>query len=138
VSCRLSWVGPATKLGGVARPALPYAGSRLRPWAVGYLRLWPHDPPKHADTLTVQLRTFARQSGLVLADVYTEQTDVPASREGAAFRALVEALRHPHITTVIISAEHFSRFRGTSGAMCTAIATETAADIMIMSGRGAR
>jgi hypothetical protein len=38
----------------------------------------------------------------------------------------------------VIPAEHFSRFRGTSGAMCTAIATETAADIMIMSGRGAR
>jgi hypothetical protein len=134
MSCRTRGAGLATKPAGVARPALPCAGSRLRPWAVGYLRLWPHDPPKHADTLTTQLRTFAHQSGLVLADVYTEHTDVPASREGAVFRVLVEALRRPHITTMIIPAEHFSRFKGMYRAMCTAIATETTADIVIMSG----
>lgn len=62
-----------------------------------------------------------------------------ASREGAAFRALAEALRRPHVNTVIIPMpEHFSRFGGMYRAMCTAIAVETGADIVIMSGGGAR
>jgi hypothetical protein len=73
----------------------------------------------------------------VLDDVYTEHTDVPASHDGAAFRALVEVLRRPHIRTVIIpTPEHFSRFGGMYRAMCTAIAVETGADIVIMSERG--
>jgi hypothetical protein len=72
-----------------------------------------------------------------LADVYIEHADVPASREGAAFRALVEALRCPHIRTVIIpTPEHFSRFGGMYRAMRPAIAVETGADVLIMSERG--
>jgi hypothetical protein len=138
MNCHLSWAGPATQPGGVARPILTRcAGSRFRPLAVGYLRMWPSDPPEHADTLTAQLRAFARRSGLVPDDVYTEHPNVPASREGAAFRALVEALRRPHIRTVIIpTPEHFSRFGGMYRPMCTAIAVETGADIVMMSECG--
>jgi hypothetical protein len=139
MSCRLSWTGPATQPGGVTRPVLtPCAGSRFRPLAVGYLRVWPSDPPGHADTLAVQLRAFAHRSGLALADTYTEQPGV-SSREGAAFSALVEALRRPHINTVIIpTPEHFSWFGGMYRAMRTAIDVETGADVLIMSGGGAR
>lgn len=137
MTCRLSWVGPATQLGGVAGPAFPCVGSRFGPLAVGYLRVWPSDPPGHVDVLSARLRAFAHVRGLALADMYTEEVDV-SSREGAAFRALVEALRRPHITTVIIPAEQFSRFGGMSRAMCTAIAVETGDDLLIMSGRGAR
>lgn len=94
-------------------------------------------PPGHADTLTAQLRAFAHRSGLMLDDVYTEHPDVPASREGAAFRALVEALRHP--TYVRSSFLCLSTSRGS--AVCTGscirlIAVETGADIVIMSKRG--
>jgi hypothetical protein len=136
VSYLRSGVGSAARPGGVAGPTLvPCAGSRFRPLAVGYRRVWPSDPAGHADALTARLRAFAHGSGLALADVYTEQTDVP-SREGAAFRALVEALRRPHINTVIIPApEHFSRFGGMYRAMYTAIDVETGADVLIMSER---
>jgi hypothetical protein len=100
---------------------------------VGYLRVWPTDPPGHADALTAQLRAFADRSGLVLADVYTEQPDV-SSREGAAFDALVEALRRPHIHAVVIpSPEHFSRFGGMYRAMRTVIGAETSADVLVVS-----
>lgn len=101
MSCRLSWAGSATQSGGVTGPVLTVrAGLRFRPLAAVYLRAWLSNPPGHADTLTVQLRAFADRSSLALADVYT---DVPASREGAAFSALVEALRRLHINTVIMS-----------------------------------
>ncbi len=104
--------------------------------AVGYLRLWPSDPPAHAYALAAQLRAFAHAGGLALADVYTEQPDV-SFREGAAFRARVEALRRPHIHTVIIpTAEHFSRFGGMYRAMRAVIEVETGADVLIMSQRG--
>lgn len=47
-----------------------------------------------------------------MADVYTEEPGV-SSREGAAFSALVDALRRPHIHAVVIpSTPHFSRFGG--------------------------
>jgi hypothetical protein len=138
MSCRLSWVGPATLPGGVGGLVLTdCAGSRFAPLAVGYLRVWPSDPPGHADTLTTQLWAFAHRSGLVLADVYIEHADVSASREGAAFLALVEALRRPHIRTVIIpTPEHFSRFGGMYQTMRTVIETETGADVLIMSEHG--
>lgn len=138
MSCRLSWTGLATQPGGVARPVLtPCAGSRFRPLPVGYLRVWPSDPPGHADTLIAQLRAFAQQSDLVLDEVYTEYTDVPTSRVGEAFRALVEALRRSRIHTVIIPApEHFSRFGGMYWAMRTVIDMETGADVLIMSSMG--
>jgi hypothetical protein len=138
MSCRLSWVGPATQPGGVARPVLTLcAGSRFRRLAVGYVRLWPSDPPGLTDALSTQLRAFAHRCGLALANIYTEHTDVPASREGAAFRALIEALRRPHIHTVIIPApEHFSRFGGMYQAMRAVIDMETGADVLIMSNRG--
>lgn len=136
MSCRLSCTTPRTRPGGVAEPALMCAGSQFRPLAVGYLRPWPNDPPERTDALSARLRLFAHARGLTLADVYTEHGDVLASREGAAFNALVEALRRPHITTVIIPAEHFSRLRGMYRAMCTAIAVETGADIVIMSQHG--
>jgi hypothetical protein len=93
MSCRTSGVGSATQPGDVAGPALTdCVGSRCRPLAVGYVRLCPSDPPGHADALTATFRAFAQVRGLALADVYTEQPDV-SSREGAAFRALVEASR---------------------------------------------
>lgn len=45
--------------------------------------------------------------------VYTESTDVPASRARVAFRPLVEAPRRPHVNAVVIpSPDHFSRFGG--------------------------
>lgn len=100
--------------------------------AVGYLRVWPSDSPGHADASTAPLRAFAHLRGLALAHVYTEQVGV-SSRDRAAFPALIEALRRPHINTVIIpTPEHFSRFDG------TAIAVETGADIVIMSAGGVR
>ena len=138
MNCRLSWAGPATQPGSVARPVLTRcAGSQFRPLAVGYLHVWPSDTSQHADTLTAQLRAFAPRSGLVLDDLNTEHSNVPASREGAAFRALVEALRRPHIRTVIIpTPEHFSRSGGMYQAMCTTIAGETSADIAMMSECG--
>jgi hypothetical protein len=137
MSCRLSLTGPATQPGGVARPVLtPCAGSRFRPLAVGYLRVWPSDPPGHADTLAVQLRAFAHRSGLALADTYTEQPGV-SSHEGAAFSALVEALHRPHINTVIIpTPEHFSWFGGMYRAMCTVIDMENGAAVLTMSNVG--
>lgn len=136
MSCRLSWTGPATQPGGVARPVLTLcAGSRFRPLAVGYVRLWPSDPPGHADALSAQLRAFADVRGLALVDVYTEE--VAPSRAGAAFSALVEALRRPHIHTLIIPThEHFSRFGNMYRAMRTVIDIETCADAMIMSNKG--
>jgi nucleotide-binding universal stress UspA family protein len=72
--------------------------------------------------------------------VYTEHPNVPASREGAAFHALVEALRRPHIRTLITpTPEHFSRSGAMYQATCTAIAVETGADLVMMSeyGKGA-
>ncbi|MGH3751865.1 MAG: hypothetical protein ACRDRP_04055 [Pseudonocardiaceae bacterium] len=137
MSCRLSWTGLATQPGGVARPVLTLGvGSRFRSLVVGYVRLWPSDPPGHADALTATLRAFAQVRGLALVDVYTEQLDV-SSREGAAFRALVEALRRPHLHTVIIPTQwHFSRFYGMYRAMCAVIGMETGADVLIMSGMG--
>ncbi|MGH4011633.1 MAG: hypothetical protein ACRDTH_26295 [Pseudonocardiaceae bacterium] len=75
-----------------------------------------------------------------MADVYTEQQPDVSCREGAAFCALVEALRRPHIHAVIIpTPEHFSRFGGMYRAMCAVINVETGADVLIMSneGRGA-
>lgn len=99
MSCRLSWTGPATQ--PFARPVLTLcAGSRLRPSAVGYVQLWPNDPPGHADALSPQLRAFTDVRGLALADEYTKE--VAPSREGVAFGAPVKALRRPHINTVII------------------------------------
>jgi hypothetical protein len=99
--CRLSWVDPASRPGGAAGPTLtPCAGPRFRPLAVGYVRLRASDPLGHVDALAAQLLAFAHVRGLTLADVYTEPADVLASREGAAFRALVEALRRPHICAV--------------------------------------
>ncbi|MGH3874922.1 MAG: hypothetical protein ACRDSR_26040 [Pseudonocardiaceae bacterium] len=131
-------MGSATQPGGVARPVLTLgAGSRFRPLAVGYLRLWPNDPPGHADALSAHLRAFAHPRGLALADTYTEQQPDVSSREGAAFRALVEALRRPHIHTVIIpTPEHFSRLRGMYRAMRTVIEVETGADVLVMSSMG--
>lgn len=133
--CHLSRDGVVTEPGSVTTPfPMGCVGSRFRPLAVAYLRLWPCDPSEHADAVTARLRWFAEAHGLALADVYTEQPDVPASREGAAFSALMAALRRPHITTVIVPAEHFARLHGMYRAMCTAIAVETAADVLIMSG----
>ena len=136
MSCRLSWVGPATQPGGVAGPALTLcAGSRFRPLAVGYERVWPSDPPGHADALSAQLREFADVRGLALADTYTERTDV-FSLEWAAFSALVEALRRPHIHAVIVpTSEHFSRFGGIYQAMRTLIETETGTHVLVMTDR---
>lgn len=135
MSCRLNWTGPATQ--PLALPVITLgAGSRFRPLTVGYVRLWSSDPSGHADALLAQLRAFADVRGLALADVYTEQVSVP-SREGAAFHALVEALRRPHINTVIIpTPEHFSRFGGMYRAMRTVIEVETGADVLIMSTKG--
>jgi hypothetical protein len=104
---------------------------------VGYVRLPASDPLGLAEQLNAEMRAFAHQSGFVLADIYTEHTDVPASREGAAFRALVEALRRSRINAVIIPApEHFSRFGGVYRAMRTVIDVETGADVLIMSSMG--
>lgn len=138
MSCRTSGVGSATQPGGVAGPSLTdCVGSRFRPLAVGYVRQCPSDPPGHADALTATLRAFAHVRGLALVDVYTEPADVPASREGAAFSALVEALRRPHINAVIIpTPEHFSRFGGMYRAMYAVIGMEISADVLIMSGMG--
>jgi hypothetical protein len=141
MSGRLSWAGPATRPGGAAGPALtPCAGSRLRPLVVGYVRLQACDPPGFADQIIADMRVFTHQGGLALADTYIEQSDV-SSREGAAFSALVEALRRPHIHAVVIpSTGHFSRFGGMYEAMRTMIKTETGADVLVMSDRlgGAR
>lgn len=140
MSCRLSWVGPATRPGGAAGPTLaPCAGPRLRPLVVGYMRLQASDPPGLANQLNADMHTFAHRSGLALADVYTEQPDV-SSREGTAFSALVEALRRPHIHAVVIpSPGHFSRFGGIYHAMRTVIETETGADVLVMiEGPGVR
>jgi hypothetical protein len=107
---------------------------------VGYLRLQASDPPGFADQLIVDMRAFAHRFGLALADTYTEQPEV-SSREGAAFSALVEALRHPHIHAVVIpSAGHFSRFGGMYQTMRTLIETKTGAHMLVMSDRtkGAR
>lgn len=41
-------------------------GSRFRPLAVGYVRLWPSDPLGRADILTARLRIFAHLRGLTL------------------------------------------------------------------------
>jgi hypothetical protein len=82
------------------------------------------------------LRAFAHRCGLALANVYIERLDV-SSRVGAAFRALVEALRRPHITTVIIpTPEHFSWFGGIYRARCAVIEVGTGADVLIMSSMG--
>lgn len=115
MSLRLSGAGSATRPGGAAGPALsPYAGSRLRPLALGYMRLPAFDPPGLADRLNLDTPTFAHRSGLVLADTYTEQPGV-SSRAGAAFSALVKALRRPHIHAIVIpSPGRFSRFGGMS------------------------
>jgi len=81
------------------------------------------------------MRAFAYRSALALAATYTEQSDV-SSREGAAFSALVEALRRPHIHAVVIpSPGHFSRFGGMYRAMRTGIETETGADVLVMSDK---
>lgn len=102
MSCRPARTGLVTQPGGVAGPTLtPCVESRFAPLAVGYLRLWLTDPPGRAEALPARLWALAHRSGLALADVSTEQPDV-SSREGAAFRAPVQALRHPHIHTVII------------------------------------
>jgi hypothetical protein len=136
MSCRLSWVGSVGRPGGAAGPTLaPCAGPRLRSLVVGYVRLQASDPLGLADLLIAEMRTFAHQSGLALADAYTEQPDV-SSREGAAFSALLEALRRPHIHAVVIpSPEHFSRFGGMYQAMRTVIQMETGADVLVMSDR---
>ncbi|MGH3566984.1 MAG: hypothetical protein ACRDRH_13320 [Pseudonocardia sp.] len=103
MSCRTSGAGSAAQPGGVAEPTLTHcAESRVAPLAVGYLRVWLSDPPGYAHTLTTQLRAVAHRSGPVLADAYTEHIGVPASGEGVAFRALVEALRRPHIHTDVL------------------------------------
>jgi hypothetical protein len=105
--------------------------------AVGYLRLRPSDPPGHADALSARSRIFAHAGGLVLADIYTEQQPDVSSREGAAFSVLVEALRRPHLHTVIIpTPEHFSRFGGMYRAMRTVIEVETGGDVLVMSSMG--
>jgi hypothetical protein len=131
MSCRLSWAGPAARPGGVAGPTLaPCAGTRLRPLAVGYVRLQTSVPLGLAHLLIAEMRAFAHRGGLALADIYTEQQLDVSSREGAAFRAPVEALRRSHIHTVIISTpEHFSRFGGMYRAMCAVIDMETGADV---------
>ena len=132
-----TWASPAMlRPGRVAGPALQVcAGSRLRPLVVGYLRILLTDPPGHGDQLAAELSTFADRSGLALADIYTEHPDV-SSRQGAAFDALIEALRRPHIHAVLIpSPQHFSRFGGMYRAMCTVIDIETGADILIMRSR---
>jgi hypothetical protein len=107
----------------------------LRPLVVGYMRLQASDPLGLADQLNAEMRAFAHRCGLALADVYIEQPDV-SSREGAAFSALVEALRRPHIHAVVIpSPGHFSRFGGMYQAMRTVIETETGADVLVMFDR---
>jgi hypothetical protein len=140
VSCRPDRDGLVTRPGGIAGPALPAcAGSRFRPLAVDYLRLWRTGPPGHAEALTAQWRAFAHRSNLALAHASTEHPDVPP-REWTAFRALVKALHRPHIHTVIIPApEHFSRVGDMHRAMRTFINVETGADLLIVSehGRGA-
>jgi hypothetical protein len=132
----MSWVGSATRPGGAAGPALtPCTGPRLRPLVVGYMRLQASDPPGFADQLMADMRAYAHRFGLTLADTYTEQPEV-SSREGAAFSTLVEALRRPHIHTVVIpSAGHFSRFGGIYRVMRTLIETETGADVLVVSDR---
>jgi hypothetical protein len=134
MSCRLSWAGPAARPGGVAGPTLaPCAGPRLQPLAVGYVRPQASDPLGLAHLLIAEMRAFAHRSGLALADVYTEHQPDVSSREGAAFRALVEVLRRSHISTVIIpTPKHFSRFGGMYRAMCAVIDMETGADVLIM------
>jgi hypothetical protein len=136
VSCRLSWAGPAARPGGAAGPALaPCAGRRWRPLVVGYMRLQASDPLGRADQLDAKMRVFAHRCGHALAGMYTEQPDV-SSREGAAFSAMVKALRRPHIHAVVIpSPGHFSRFDGMYRAMCTVIETATGADVLVMSAR---
>lgn len=128
MSCSRSWTRSAPRPGGVVGPALACAGSWFRPSAVGSLRVWPSDPAGHTDALSARLHVFAQAGWLALADVYTEHTDVPAFREGAAFRALVDKLGH--------HAEHFWWLRGMYRARCTTIAAETGADMLIMSQRG--
>lgn len=81
----------------------------MRPLAVGYVRLQASDPLGVADLLDAEMRVFAHRCGLALADTYTEHADVPVSREGEAFRALVETPRRPHIHTVIIPPLNTSR-----------------------------
>ncbi len=85
------------------------------------------------------MRAFAHRSGLALVDTYIEHPGA-SSREGAAFRALVEALHRPHIHAAVIpSPEHFSRF-GLCRATRTLIETETGAHVLVISDRsgGAR
>jgi hypothetical protein len=99
------------------------------------VRLQASDPPGCADQLNTEMRAFAHGCGLALANTYTEQFDV-SSREGAAFSAMVKALRRPHIHAVVIpSRGHFSRFDGMYRGMCTVIETETGADVLVMSDR---
>jgi hypothetical protein len=91
------------------------------------------DPLGRADQLNAEMRAFAHRCSLALTDIYTEQPGV-SSREGAAFSALVEALRRPHIHAVIIASPgHFSRFGGMYQAMRTVIQMETGADVLVMS-----
>ena len=53
MSCRTSGAGSAPQPGGAAGPVLTVcAGSRFRPLAVGYLRVWPSDPQGHAYALS--------------------------------------------------------------------------------------
>jgi hypothetical protein len=71
-----------------------------------------------------------------LADISTKEPGV-SSREGAASRALVVALRRSHIHAVVIpSQEHFSRFGGMHRPMCTVIKMKTGADVPVISGSG--
>ena len=125
MSCRLSRAGPEVRPGGAAGPALTSCvGSRLRLLVVGYVRLQASDPLGLADLLIADMCAFAHRSALALAATYTEQPDV-SSREGAAFSALVEALRRPHIHALVIpSPGHFCRFGGMYRAMRTAIETD--------------
>lgn len=135
MSCRPNGVGsaqPAVTDCAGSRPTQARSGPRMP--ATG-------QPGRQRGLVGRSATTACSRPPQAGTDVYTEDTDVSAPRAGAAFSVLVEALRRPHIYIVITPApEHSSRFGGMYRAMCTALAVETGADVLIMSqcGEGAQ
>lgn len=130
-SVRDVWVWLAVRAG-------PTRWSQLRPGGVVTCRPdWAGSATPPADAAGPAITPCIGPPLRPLAVGYPRlQPSEVSSRERAAFRALVEALRRAHIHAVAIpSSGHFSRFDGIYQAMRILIETETGTRVLAVSDR---
>ncbi len=112
----------------------------VRPLAFGYLRVQPGDSVEVHTGLVEDIRRFADDEGLTLAEVYTDPYDAPDERQGrSAFCALMDALRRSDAEAVIVlSPGHLSRQPYGYRMRTTIIEVEAGARLLVIHPEGER